>query len=797
MAIMVIMPAMVITGWLEGSRGSDGYSASVPVRAGPRDNLHPGLARALAGSEPETPLEALVRFQGAIIPTDMVQVEGLGLQWLDELTTLPVALVRGTATQMIELSAYSRVVWMEHNFPIDPLEPMMEQSLQTIDATSNWYSRTLDVHGTVVATSLDLQSRAVSIDGRGVTVAVIDTGVDAGHPDLDYPDGKVIINKWCNIADPNDQDSTCIWVEEENTDHSYGHGTHVAGTIAGNGDASAGERRGVAPGAKLMELGGDWEAAFWAVAHALDWVADNTKPGQNVYNIRLTSNSWGQGGSSEVYFKEDALTLLIEKLVYENNVAVVFAAGNDGEGNHDGSTITTNPWSLVPASISVAATQRDGSGMADFSSRGQRDIMASWPDVAAPGVGIWATAARGTFIDAITKSQNDMYYLAISGTSMATPHISGVVALMTQAAPSLRTSDIEEDNDGSFEFPSHERARIHEAELILKLTAEPLPDGGQGVPEANWTGLDGRQLDYAQGYGLVNVTRAVGVALTLQALRDNGYPEATVFQAYDRYRSTITTGYLEATTDRLGTDWRGEWSQLVDRSNPTNVYTTDQSHYLWVPDGAVSADITFQFNQVDASSQTVTDLDLLLDADGDGQLDDLPPQNSVGGVKEYHLDITQPGLEWLFGITGTGGNILDPFDDFPEARAEYTVGVTLNLADGGVVNIDSFDRRPDRGHWEPISPSGNTSTTVSIIRPTFDLTRIDFEDLPDGDGDEDDGLIDALTSPVGILLLLVATTAVAVFVGREWGRQEQMDQAARDQELAGDPAPDEVLDAEQ
>lgn len=791
-ALILVLPSLSIQ---DGSVGAkmlpDGSSNSISPQ--PNGNLHPGLARALGQADPDASVESLVRFQGAISLDDRDQVARLGIQWRDELNSLPVALLAGTPDQLMELTRYDRVVWMEHNQPVTPIEPLMEQSLRTIDATSNWYSRTLDVHGREIATSPDLQSQAISIDGRGVTVAVIDTGTDAGHPDLDYLE-KVRFNKWCNLADPNDQDSTCVWVEEENTDHSYGHGTHVAGTIAGNGDASAGERRGVAPGADLVELGGDWLGAIWAVAHALDWVYDNTKPGQNQYNIRLTSNSWGSGGDEQVYYKEDALTLLIEGLVYENNVAVVFAAGND---NGDGSTINTNPWSLVPASISVAATQRDGSGMASFSSRGKADLMASWPDIAAPGVDIWSTAARGTFIDAITKSQNDMYYLAISGTSMATPHVSGLVALLSQAAPSLRTSDTEEDNDGNFEWPSHERARIHETELILKLTAEPLPAGGEGVPTANWTGLEGRQIDFAQGYGLVNATRAVGVALTLQTMRDNGYSNANVFHAYERYMPTITSGYVEDITDRLGSAWRGEWSQLVDRSNPTNVYTTDQSHYLWIPEGAISADITFQFTQVDASTRTVTDLDLLLDADGDGQLDDLPPQNSYGGVKEYHVDIAQTGMEWLFGITGTGGTILDFFDDFPEARAKYTVGVTLNLADGANVTIDHFDRRPDRGHWQPTSASHTTVTTVALFRPTFDLTQIDFEGVPRDGEKEGEGLLDLLTSPWAFLMILIAIAAVAVFVGREWGRQEALDREAKAQETQADGPDDEVLDAEQ
>ena len=110
------------------------------------------------------------------------------------------------------------------------------------------------------------------------------------------------------------------WYELENSDTSSGHGTHCAGTVGGNGDASGGARRGVAPGVNLIGL--STGEALWILnaIGGLEWVYEHSKPGANPYNIRVVSNSWG---SSEDYDPEDAVVQLIEKLTYENNVVVV------------------------------------------------------------------------------------------------------------------------------------------------------------------------------------------------------------------------------------------------------------------------------------------------------------------------------------------------------------------------------------------------------------------------------------------------------------------------------------------
>ncbi|MCJ2541045.1 MAG: S8 family serine peptidase, partial [Candidatus Thermoplasmatota archaeon] len=205
------------------------------------------------------------------------------------------------------------------------------------------------------------------------------------------------------------------------------------------------------------------------------------------------------------------------------------------------------------SAVCVAASTRNGTGITDFSSKGMWNWVDTWPDITAPGEDIESTSARRTLISVLSRGTDaNPYYFAISGTSMATPHVAGASAVLMQAAPSLRTSDerqdvgvVVEDNGGFIVAPPDEDTygslahgyeawleeamdtRIHEVELILKLTADYIPtqgepnEGAHGltdnyVPDWSVTGFAaGRQHDFSQGYGLINLYRAVGLALTL------------------------------------------------------------------------------------------------------------------------------------------------------------------------------------------------------------------------------------------------------------------------------------------
>ncbi|WP_349880437.1 S8 family serine peptidase [Micromonospora sp. HUAS YX12] len=235
--------------------------------------------------------------------------------------------------------------------------------------------------------------------GKGVRVAVLDTGVDLTHPDLA---GKVAESR--------------NFTEEANPDDIVGHGTHVASTIAGSGAASGGKYRGVAPDATLLsgkvcEVYGCTESAILA---GMQWAA--AEQDATVVNMSLSG-----GDSPEVDPLEEAVGTLTE----QHGTLFVISAGNAGADGSVGSPATAD------AALAVGAVDRDDA-LADFSSRGPRaGDGAIKPDITAPGVEIVAArAANGQIGDPVGDG-----YASLSGTSMSAPHVAGAVALLAQQHP--------------------------------------------------------------------------------------------------------------------------------------------------------------------------------------------------------------------------------------------------------------------------------------------------------------------------------------------------------------------------
>ena len=286
-------------------------------------------------------------------------------------------------------------------------------------------------------------------DGTGVKVCVIDTGIDAGHPDLD--NGKVV--GWIDYV----QDLTTAYDD-------HGHGTHCAGTIAGSGDASSGTYKGVAPGASLMGakvLDQDGRGLFSDIIAAINWAVANDA---QVISMSL-------GGPQHVQAMDDAISNAIGQ-----GVVVVIAAGNDGPVSG-----TIGCPGDCPGAITVGAVDRNDV-IASFSSRGPTDDGYIKPDVTNMGVGLVAARASGT---SRGTPVND-YYTALSGTSMACPMTSGVVALLLETNPGFTPAQVKD---------------------ALTKTAKPL---GTGIPN-NIYGYGRVQakaaFDYLQG-GSVTPTPA-------------------------------------------------------------------------------------------------------------------------------------------------------------------------------------------------------------------------------------------------------------------------------------------------
>lgn len=307
--------------------------------------------------------------------------------------------------------------------------------------------------------AMTLRNGGMPVSGAGdFSVMVIDSGVDATHSDLQFGT-KVIQNVQTPVAAGTLPGFTPHLSIENvpNTDQTVGHGTHCAGIIGGTGLRSGGLYTGVAPGAKL--IGAGLGAGLFVIngLAAWEWALTN----QYRYNIRVISNSYGGGGA----FNANNPITIASKMAYDRNITVVFAAGNDGPTKDTYNTYAKAPWV-----IGVAAGSKEGD-LADFSSRGVRreerlsnadendDFNA--PTITAPGTGRIYETNAGKFTAAMVSTRSTVnitsngltddaelpvsavpFYTQISGTSMATPFVSGVVALMLDADPTLTPDEI-------------------------------------------------------------------------------------------------------------------------------------------------------------------------------------------------------------------------------------------------------------------------------------------------------------------------------------------------------------------
>ena len=311
---------------------------------------------------------------------------------------------------------------------------------------------------------------ASGITGRGVGIAILDSGIDGLYnPDVAYP-AKTIQNVKA-VADvrvlftfagdpeqvPGDvAEAPAIFLENvPNSETSTGHGTHVAGIAAGSGAASGGKYTGVAPGANLIGIGvGDAATMFWVLA-GFDYILEH----RETYNIQVVNNSWGISGAFDPADPINEAT----KAVHDAGVTVVFSAGNEGPARN-----TMNPYSVAPWVISVAAgcklvaedptnsrercADRRDRMLADLSSRGISGDPMYHPDITAPGVRIVSARASTGAVSNVLHLNDDArtcaiaaihlpFYTCASGSSMAAPHVTGVIALMEEASGGTLTPD--------------------------------------------------------------------------------------------------------------------------------------------------------------------------------------------------------------------------------------------------------------------------------------------------------------------------------------------------------------------
>jgi serine protease AprX len=414
--------------------GADGLVMSTATAA-PRAGLmsfDPELALKLDKLTDDSSVNAAIVYHHAVTDSDIADLQAIGITGGTRFKELPVVVVTTTKSKLGRVTqlASVRTIYGNRTLEWNTDESRVQTGLQRMRADA------------------DLQ-RFVGVgtpEGEGVGVAVLDTGVDATHPDIA---GRVVRNvKLADLQGANVGFNGPTNIETlTDTDQASGHGTFVSGIIAGNGTNSGGKYAGYARRARLVGLSaGDY--SLFNVLAGFDYILSHPELSVRVVNCSFSANT--------VYDENDPVNVATRTLV-SRGVNIVFSAGNSGPGLH-----TLNPYAAAPWVISVGAL--DGRGrLADFSSRGDFGSRNYRPTLVAPGTNVVSLRASGTNVTGTTGLPSDAqglsateipYYTTASGTSFSAPQVVGTIALMLGVNPQLTPADVRD---------------------ILQRTATPLP----------------------------------------------------------------------------------------------------------------------------------------------------------------------------------------------------------------------------------------------------------------------------------------------------------------------------------
>ncbi len=276
------------------------------------------------------------------------------------------------------------------------------------------------------------------LDGKGVTVAVVDSGI-TDHMDLHV-----------NANNPNQALGSAsrvienvVFGEYANANDEYVHGSHVAGIVAGNGVASGGKYKGIAPGVNLINIRvSNYEGLTYTsdLVDGLQWVLDN----KEAYNIRVLNLSISSTAAESYHYSP--LDAAVE-ILWFNEIVVVVAAGNNGTA--DGPSIVYPP-ANDPFVITVGAVEDQGTSsfeddfVANFSAYNTTPDGFAKPDLVAPGRNLVSllSSTSSTGYTNHPKHHVGDYYFRMSGTSMAAPVVTGAIALLLQAEPDLTPDQV-------------------------------------------------------------------------------------------------------------------------------------------------------------------------------------------------------------------------------------------------------------------------------------------------------------------------------------------------------------------
>ena len=455
----------------------------------------PSLSERLATAKPTDRLVVMVHADttGAA----MAAARSAGLVPITTWESVAVAVAAGTPAQVRAVLTAPDVTYVEADQPLSftldtaleatRADEVLTEPLTVTQTTTETSGRCRNQRKPRDGCTTTTSTTAGPFDGRGQTIAIVDSGIDGTHP-MFQEDGKsrVVRNlkvachdlacmTFSEVPVPADQMLIDMTAAGNDTDSpsAGGHGTHVAGIAAGGRvDALGKTFSGVAPGAKLVGISTGAAIAVVGADTALNWIALNhTAPcGEGVSAeecppITVVNNSYGPDGGGE--FDPKSATAKLQRLLVSKGIVMVWANGNDGG---TGSANVSNPdgQDLTPGIISVANYNDLGTGERDgvlnaSSSRGRRGDVRTYPDLSAPGTNILSACRQQLAI--CEPSAEDPDYGTISGTSMAAPHVAGAVAVLQQAMKAKGTEptpaaieDALEDTARQFAFAaSYER----------------------------------------------------------------------------------------------------------------------------------------------------------------------------------------------------------------------------------------------------------------------------------------------------------------------------------------------------
>ena len=488
--------------------------------------VQPWLQERLAQAEPAQPLRVYVHADTA--DRARAAAESAGLVVVETFEQVAVVVADGPAGAVRRAALQPHVSYVEGDLPVELSLDKAHRATRNAEAQAS-------------------RPAGRELSGAGVSVAVIDTGVDGTHPFFRLPDGrsKVVANHknvchdlgYLLLRPPPNPTDACwapVLTNDSDTGSAAGHGTHVAGIVAGVPTAvlSPVVRReqavaGAAPGASVVALSVGAGASIYGGNTGLNWVLNHhAQPcGPDVDAracppIRVTNSSYGPAGGSS--FDPDGVTAKLQRALVAAGVVVVWAAGNDG-GDGSGKDAagraqrTNGPGAdPTPGVLLVASYDHGVDGTRDgqpsrFSSRGTAGSPATYPDLAAPGSYVLSSCrvtmplCAGFPYDG-PRPTDVGTFVHLSGTSMAAPYVAGVVAELLQLDPTLTPGQVEIAlEDGAHRFSA-------------------------GAPYEHDPANPGSPTSFDKGHGLVDVVGAVarvqagGIVVPMPAPRPEPQP---------------------------------------------------------------------------------------------------------------------------------------------------------------------------------------------------------------------------------------------------------------------------------